>query len=187
MQEDIDLTIEMSKESMDGSLSHLSAELQKVRSGRASPDMLSSVKVDYYGATTPLERVANVKTTDARTIIVQPWEKGMIQPIEKAILQSNLGLNPQNDGIVIRLSVPPLTEERRRQLIKFSLGLAEQAKVSVRNARRDAIEDIRKAVKNGYSEDGGKVAEAEMQKLTDAYIAAVDKIMETKEKEILTV
>lgn len=187
MQEEIDLTIEMAKDGMENSLAHLNSELQKVRSGRASADMLSSVKVDYYGATTPLERVANVKAADARTITVQPWEKGMIQPIEKAILQSNLGLNPQNDGAIIRLSVPPLTEERRRQLIKFSQGLAEQAKVSVRNARRDAIEDIRKAVKNGYSEDAGKAAEAEVQKLTDGFIAAVDKIMEVKEKEILTV
>ncbi len=187
MQEEIDLTIEMSKDGMEQSLTHLNSELQKVRSGRASADMLSTIRVDYYGATTPLERIANVKAADARTITIQPWEKGMIQPIEKAILQSNLGFNPQNDGAIIRITVPALTEERRRQLIKFSLGLAEQAKISIRNTRRDAIEDIRKAVKNGYSEDGGKVAETEMQKLTDGFIAAIDKIMEVKEKEILTV
>ncbi len=187
MQEEIDLTIEMAEDSMKRSLDHLASELNKIRSGKASPEMLSSVRVDYYGAITPLAQVANVKAADARTLTVQPWEKGLIQVIEKAIIASNLGLNPQNDGAIIRLAVPALTEERRRQLIKFAEGLVEQTRVSVRNARREAIEEIKKAVKNGYSEDLGKRYEESIQTLTNDYIAKAEKLMEQKEKDIMTI
>jgi ribosome recycling factor len=187
MQEDVDFTIEAAADSMERSLSHLQAELQKIRSGKASPDILTSVKVDYYGTPTPLPQIATLKTSDARTIVVQPWEKAMIRPIETAIIQANLGFMPSNDGQVIRIVVPPLTEERRRQFIKFAQGHVEQAKVSIRAARRDAIEDIKKFVKDGYPEDAGKKAEEQVQKLTDGATARADKMLEAKEKDILTI
>jgi ribosome recycling factor len=187
MQEEIDFTIEAAQDSMERSLTHLNNELHKIRSGKASPDMLSSIKVDYYGSATPLAQVATLKTTDARTIVIQPWEKAMIRPIETAIMQANLGFNPQNDGILIRIIVPPLTEERRRQFIKLAQSYVEQAKVSIRNARREAIEDIKKAVKDGYPEDLGKRAEDDIQKLTDGYSAKTEKLMEAKEKDIMVI
>lgn len=187
MQEDIDFTMEAAQDSMERSLSHLATELSKIRSGKASPDILTSVKVDYYGSSTPLAQVATLKTTDARTIVVQPWEKAMIRPIETAIMQANLGFMPQNDGIVIRIVVPPLTEERRRQLIKLGQGYVENAKVSMRNARREAIEEIKKAVKDGYPEDMGKKCEEDIQKMIDAYVAKADQLMVAKEKDILTI
>jgi ribosome recycling factor len=187
MQEEIDLALEMAADSMQRSLEHLNSELSKVRSGKPSPDIFSAVRVDYYGALTPMAQVASVKIADARTILIQPWEKGMIQPIEKAIMAANLGFNPQNDGQVIRISVPPLTEERRRQLIKFAEGLVEQTRISVRNARQEAIKDIKKAVKNGYSEDLGKNAEDEVQGLTNSFIGKAEKMLEAKEKDIMTI
>ncbi len=187
MQEDVDFTIEAASESMERSLNHLQAELLKIRSGKASPDILTSVKVDYYGSATPLAQIATLKTTDARTIVIQPWEKAMIRPIETAIMQANLGFMPSNDGIVIRIVVPPLTEERRRQFIKIAQGYVEQAKVSIRSARREAIEDIKKFVKDGYPEDAGKGSEEQVQKLTDAATARADKMLEAKEKDIMVI
>lgn len=172
---------------MQESIQHLQRELTKIRSGRASTDILSGVRVDYYGALTPLSQVANVRVADGRTITVTPWEKKMIQPIEQAILQANVGLTPQNDGEIIRLNVPALTEERRKQLVKQSQALGETAKVSIRNARRDAIDEVRKAVKNGYSEDLGKRAEQQAQDYTDQHIAQVEKILEAKEQDIMTI
>ena len=187
MQEEIDFYLASAEESMQESINHLQRELIKIRSGKASPDLVSSIRVDYYGSQTPLAQVANVKTSDARTLVIAPWEKGMIQPIEQAIMQANIGLMPQNDGQVVRLNIPPLTEERRRQLVKQASNLGEQAKVSIRNARREAIEDIKKAVKNGYPEDAGRRAEDQVQQLTDRHIKQIDEILEQKEKDILTV
>lgn len=187
MQEEIDLSIEAAEEGMMNSIEHLRNELTRIRSGKATPDIVSGIKVDYYGSLSPLSNVANVKASDARTLEIKPWEKGMIKAIEQAILQANIGMTPQNDGQVVRLVVPMLTEERRHQLVKQAHGVAEQAKVSIRNARRDAVEDIRKAGKNGYPEDGVKSMEEKMQKMTDSYIAEVDKILAAKEKDLLTV
>lgn len=187
MQEEIDLSIEVAEDGMLHSIEHLRNELAKIRSGKASPDMISSIRVDYYGSMSPISNVANVKAQDGRTLVITPWEKTMLKPIEQAIMQANIGIMPQNDGTVIRLIVPPLTEERRQQLTKQAHNVAEQAKVSVRNARREAVEDVRKAVKNGYPEDMGKNMEDKIQKLTDNYIAEVDRILAIKEKDIMTV
>lgn len=172
---------------MQESLAHLERELVKVRTGKASPAMLGGLFVSYYGVNTPLNQVANVASADARTLIIQPWEKNMLSPIERVIFEANLGVTPQNDGEVIRLSIPPLTEERRKDLVKRAKALGEDAKVSVRNARRDAIDHIRKAVKNGYPEDAGKRREDDVQQLTDKYSQQVDHMIEVKEKDIMTI
>lgn len=149
--------------------------------------MLDGISVDYYGSPTPLAQVSNVNTTDARTIVIQPWEKSLISAIEKAIIDSNLGLNPQNDGIVIRLVVPALTEERRRDLVKKAKEEAEKGRIAIRNIRKDTNESIKKLKNDGASEDEIKVGEAEVQKLTDSFIVQVDKLAELKEKDIMTV
>lgn len=172
---------------MDGAIEHLSNELQKVRTGKASPSMLSGLMVSYYGAPTPLSQVANLGTSDARTITIQPWEKSMLGPIEKAIFEANLGLTPMNNGDMIMINVPPLTEERRKQFVRMVKAEGETAKVSIRNARRDAMEAIKKEVKNGYPEDAGKRMEDEVQKFTDAYSKKVDSIVAAKEEELMTV
>ena len=172
---------------MEKAISHLEAELAKIRAGKASPAMLEGIFVDYYGANTPLNQVASVNTPDARTIVIQPWEKNMLGPIEKAIFASNMGLTPQNDGQMVRLNLPPVTEERRLGLVKQSKAEAENCKVSVRNIRRDANEAIKKLVKDGLAEDLAKDAEARIQQLTDSYILKADKHLESKEKEIMTV
>lgn len=172
---------------MDKAIAHLEAELAKIRAGKASPAMLDGIYVDYYGSNTPLSQVANINTPDARTLAVQPWEKQMLGPIEKAIFGSNIGLTPQNDGVMIRLNIPPVTEERRLNLVKQSKGEAENAKVSIRNVRRDANEAIRKLVKDGLAEDVAKDAETKIQQLTDSYIVKTEKHLEAKEKEIMTV
>jgi ribosome recycling factor len=187
MQEEIDLVIETTEESMQASLLHLQKELNKIRSGKASPDMLDGLRIDYYGSTTNIGGVANVKVEDGRTLVIQPWEKKMISEIEKAIFAANIGVTPQNNGEAIRIVIPPLTEERRKQLVKQSQGEGEHAKISIRNARRDAIEEIRKAVKNGYSEDAGKSSEQTVEDLTKKYTGQVDAVLSTKEKELLTV
>lgn len=187
MQEEIDLVIETTEESMQGSVTHLQRELSKIRSGKASPDMLEGIKVEYYGALTPLSGVATVKVVDGRTLSIQPWEKKMIALIEQAIFAANLGVTPQNDGEVVRIVIPMLTEERRQQLVKQASAASEHAKVSIRNARRDAMEEIKKAVKNGYSEDAGKNAEQDVQDLTNKYIGQVESIFTHKEKELMTV
>lgn len=173
--------------SMKKAISHLEAELTKIRAGKANPSMLDGIMVDYYNNPTPVNQVANVSAVDARTITVQPWEKNMLQTIERAIIAANIGINPQNDGNVIRLFLPPLTEERRKELVKKCNAEGEHAKVSVRNIRRDAIENIKKMQKDGLSEDVAKDAEDEIQDLTNRYIALVEKHLEAKDKEIMIV
>ena len=185
--EELDMMLDMARESMDGSLEHLSKELIKVRTGKASPAILGGILVEYYGSPTPLNQVANVSTSDSRTIVIQPWEKPMLAAIERSIFESNLGLTPQNDGEVVRLSIPPLTEERRRDLVKQVKALGEDAKVSIRNGRRDAMDSVKKAVKDGLPEDSGKRKETEIQDLTNEFSNKVDKIVEIKEKDIMTI
>ena len=175
------------KASMDKAIDHADNELNKIRAGKASPSMLDDVMVDYYGTPTPLSQIGSVNTPDARTIVVQPWEKTLLGAIEKAIMEANLGVNPQNDGVIIRINVPPLTEERRRDLVKKAKGEAEHGKIAIRNIRKDANEKIRKLKSEGVSEDEMKTGEAEVQKLTDAYIVKVDQLTEAKEKDIMTV
>lgn len=187
MTEEVNFCIEEAKERMDKAITHLENELRVIRAGKANPSMLSGIMVDYYGTSTPLQQVSNVGTLDARTITVQPWEKAMIAPIEKAILSANLGFNPQNNGEVIRIAVPPLTEERRKQLVKQVKNEGENARVSIRNARRDANEEIKKMQKDGLPEDMAKDAESEVQKITDSYNKKVEELLAKKEEEILTV
>jgi ribosome recycling factor len=187
MSEDVELTMELAEDSMKKAIHHLEAELAKIRAGKANPQMLDGIMVDYYGAATAISQVANISVMDARTLGIQPWEKNMLQPIERAIIASNIGLNPQNDGITIRLFLPPLTEERRRELVKRCFGEGENAKVSIRSIRRDAIESIKKLQKNGLSEDESKDAEADVQELTNSFISLVDKHLVTKEKEIMSI
>ena len=183
---DTNKLINDAKAQMQTAVEHLESELTKVRAGRANPSMVESVMVDYYGSMMPLNQVSNVSTSDARTIMIQPWEKSMLQPIEKAVQAANLGFNPQNDGVVIRISVPQLTEERRKDLVKKARAEAEHAKVGIRNHRRESNEAIKRESK-GIPEDQVKTLEANIQKMTDQFIAAVDKHLETKEKEIMTV
>ena len=184
MNEDVKFIIDTTKESMDSAISHLTKQLLGIRAGKASPAMLSSVMVDYYGSQTPLAQVANVNSTDARTITIQPWEKSMIAEIEKGILVANLGFNPMNNGESVIINVPPLTEERRRDLVKQSKAEAEDAKVGVRNARQDANKEIKKL---DISDDAKKNAEIDVQELTDKYVKKIDDILDVKEKEIMTV
>jgi len=187
MTEELEM-IKLETESlMKKAISHLEAELLKIRAGKANPNMLDGIVAEYYGSPTPLAQIANISVLDARTISVQPWEKNMLQPIERAIIASNIGINPQNDGNFIRLYLPPLTEERRKELVKRCNAEGEQGKVSVRNIRRDSIEQIKKLQKDGLSEDVARNAETEMQELTNRYIALIEKHLETKEKEIMVV
>lgn len=172
---------------MEKAISHLEMELQKVRAGKANPVMLENVQVDYYGTRVPISNTASINTQDARTLIIQPWEKSMLTPIEKAIQMANLGLNPQNDGVVIRIVVPPLTEERRKELTKTARSLGEDAKVGVRNIRKEAMEQVKKLQKEGLPEDEAKDGETKIQGLTDTHVAKIDKHIEQKEKEIMTV
>lgn len=185
--EDVSLTLELAEDSMNKAISHLETELTKIRAGKANPQMLDGIMVDYYGSPTPINQVGNISVMDARTLTIQPWEKNMLQPIERAIINSNIGINPQNDGVLIRLFLPPLTEERRRELVKRCQGEGEHSKVAIRNIRRDAIESIKKSQKNGLSEDAAKDAEADIQNVTDRFIALVDKHLASKEKEIMAV
>jgi ribosome recycling factor len=185
--EEIDFILDSTKESMEGSVAHLEKEFLNIRAGKASPAMLGGVKVDYYGAATPLSQVANINTPDARTITIQPWEKSMLQPIEKAIQIANLGFNPMNNGDNIIISVPPLTEERRRDLVKQAKSEAEDAKIGVRNARKEANNDIKKLEKEGVSEDVCKGAEDDVQELTNSYIKKIDELLAHKEAEIMKV
>lgn len=172
---------------MKKAVSHLEAELQKIRAGKAAPNMVDGVSVEYYGSPTPISQVANVSTPDARTISIQPWEKSMIAPIERAIMAANIGLTPQNDGEVIRLFLPPLTEERRKELVKKVYAEGETAKISIRGMRRDSIEAVKKLQKDGLSEDAAKEAEGRVQGLTDKNIEKVDAACKDREKEIMTV
>lgn len=187
MNEEVQFYLDEAKERMESALNHLETELSKIRAGRANPKILQDVLVDYYGSPTPLNQVANIASPDPRTITVQPWEKSMIAPIEKAIMNANLGLNPDNNGEIVRINVPQLTEERRRTLVKQSKGEAETAKVSIRNARRDIIEQVKKLVKEGLPEDMAKDAEIQAQKLTDEFGKKVDELFTKKEKDIMTI
>jgi len=187
MTEDLSLIIEDANDSMKKAINHLEAELVKIRAGKANPVMLDGIMVDYYGNPTPINQVANISAMDARTLSVQPWEKNMLQSIERAIIAANIGINPQNDGNVIRLYLPPLTEERRKELVKRCNGEGEQAKIAIRNIRRESIEQIKKLQKDGLSEDAAKDAEAEMQQITDNFIVVVEKHLSLKDKEIMAV
>ncbi|MFW5755672.1 MAG: ribosome recycling factor [Tangfeifania sp.] len=187
MQEEVDFVIEHCKEKMDAAIKHLEKELTHIRAGKASPSMLDGVQVEYYGTMTPLSQVSNVSTPDARTIAVQPWEKGLIPVIEKSILAANLGFNPDNNGELIRINIPALTEERRRQLVKQVSQEGETAKVSIRTARKDANDSLKKLLKEGLSEDMEKDAEEEVQKMTDNYGKKIDSLVEAKEKDIMTI
>lgn len=184
MNEEITFILDTAKEAMDAAIKHLEKQFVNIRAGKASPAMLGSVMVDYYGSQTPLNQVANVNTPDGRTITVQPWEKTMLQEIERGIMIANLGFNPMNNGESIIINVPPLTEERRRELAKQAKAEAEDAKVGIRSARKEANNDIKKL---DVSEDLQKNAEVDVQELTDKYVDKVDSILSIKEKEIMTV
>ena len=185
--EEIEFILDSAKESMEGSIAHLEKEFLNIRAGKASPQMLGSVFVDYYGSQTPLSQVANVNVPDARTITIQPYEKSMLQTIEKAIMIANLGFNPMNNGENIIINVPALTEERRRDLVKQAKTESEDAKIGIRNARKDANTDIKKLEKDGTSEDICKTAEDDIQKLTDGFIRKIDEHLAVKEAEIMKV
>ena len=172
---------------MKKAITHLETELVKIRAGKATPQILDGIVVDYYGSPTPINQVGNINVMDARTLSIQPWEKNMLQPIERAIIAANIGINPQNDGSQIRLFLPPLTEERRRELVKKCQGEGEHSRVAIRNIRRDAIEHIKRLQKNGLSEDIAKDAETNIQNITDKFITTVDKHLSSKEKEIMSV
>lgn len=187
MAEDIASLVSVAKDHMKKAISHLETELVKIRAGKANPQMLDGLVVDYYGAPMPINQVANISVMDARTISIQPWEKNMLQPIERAIIAANIGINPQNDGVLIRLFLPPLTEERRKELVKKCQAEGEHSKIAIRNIRRDAIEGIKKLEKNGLSEDAAKDGEEEVQQVTDSFTAIVEKHLQAKEKEIMAV
>lgn len=185
MEEEINIYLDTAKEMMESAIKHTKDEFSKIRAGKAMPNMLDGIEVEYYGSSTPLNQVAGVTTPDARTISIKPWEKGMLQEIERAIINSNLGFNPQNDGEQIRINIPPLTEERRLQLMKQVRAEAETGKISIRNARKETNDSLKKL--DGISEDLVKDGEAEVQKLTDTYVSKIDQLVEIKEKDIMTV
>lgn len=187
MEATIESTIKHGKQDMDKSVDHLKEELIKIRAGKASPAMLSGVMVEYYGNPTPLNQVANISSPDSRTLSIQPWEKSMLGPIEKAIFQSNMGLTPMNDGEFVRINIPPLTEERRHQLVKQCKVLGEEAKISVRNARHKIMDFIKKEVKNGYPEDAGKRKEQDVENMVKKHYETIEHVLEAKEKDIMTV
>lgn len=184
---DVNHYLKPAEEKMELAVAYLEDTLAHIRAGKANPKILDGIRVDYYGSQAPISNVANITVPDARTIAITPWEKSMFKVIEKAIINSDLGITPDNNGEVIRLSIPPLTEERRKSLVKQSKAEAEQAKISVRNARRDAIEGLKKAIKDGMPEDVEKDAEEKMQKTHDKYMKKIEEIFAAKEKEILTV
>lgn len=175
------------EEKMQMAVEYLDESLARIRAGRANPKLIEAIRVEYYGSMVPISNVANIQIPDARTIAITPWEKGMFREVERAIINSELGITPENNGEIIRITIPPLTEERRKQLVKQCKAETEQAKVSIRNARRDAIEGLKKAVKQGMSEDVEKDAENEAQKIHDRYMKKVDEVFAAKEKEIMTV
>lgn len=187
MTDDLSFILEEGKDAMTKAINHLEAELVKIRAGKANPNMVDGIMVEYYGNPTQINQVSNISAMDARTISIQPWEKNMLQPIERAIIAANIGINPQNDGNIIRLFLPPLTEERRKEMVKRCNGEGEHAKIAVRSIRREAIEQIKKLEKDGLSEDLAKDSEAEIQELTDNFISLVEKHLTAKEKEIMSV
>ncbi len=187
MEEELQFVLDMTKESMEKALQHLRNELMTMRAGKANPHILDGIKVDYYGVMTPLNQVSNIGAPDPKTIAIQPWEKSMIGPIEKAVLQANIGLNPDNNGEIIRINIPPLTEERRRDLVKQVKNEGENTRIGIRNARREANEELKKLQKEGLAEDSVKNAGDEVQKMTDRYSGKVDEMIEAKEKDIMTI
>ncbi|MDZ7738834.1 MAG: ribosome recycling factor [Bacteroidales bacterium] len=187
MNEEIEIIMEETTERMEDTINHLEAELSKLRAGKATPTLLDGITVDYYGVNTPLNQVSNINTPDAKSVIVQPWEKTMLGPIEKAILAANIGLTPINNGEIIRINVPPLTEERRTQLVKMVKNEGESAKISIRNSRKWANDELKKLLKEGLPEDDEKTAEDNVQELTNKYIEKVDEVVESKETDIMTV
>jgi ribosome recycling factor len=187
MNEEVQMIFEMTKERMEKSIEHLDNELMRIRAGKANVHILDGIMVDYYGSPTPLAQVSNISTPDAKTIMIQPWEKTMIEPIEKALMNSNVGITPANNGEVIRLGIPQLTEERRRDLVKQVKNEGENARVSLRNGRRDANDEYKQMQKDGLSEDETKDAEAEIQKLTDDFSTKVDTIVAAKDEDIMTI
>ncbi len=187
MTEDVNMVLDMAREAMEKAINHLEKELSKIRAGKASPIMLDGIKVDYYGTPTPLNQVGSVSAPDPRLLTVQPWEKNMLSHIERAIIGANLGLNPSNDGQLIRIPIPPLSEERRKALVKQASSEGEHARVGVRAARKGAYDEIKQLVKDGLSEDEGKRAESNVEDLTKKYNESVDKHLKKKEEEIMTV
>lgn len=187
MQEEIDMAMDILNESMESKLDHLNKELGKIRTGKASPSMLNGIMVDYYGSATPLNQVANVSASDSKTLSIQPWEKSMLGPIEKAIFEANLGFTPMNDGEMVRITLPPLTEERRRDLVKMAKASGEDTKVSMRSARQKAMDAVKSAVKNGYPEDAGKKTETDIQNIINSSTKKVDEVVQSKESDIMTV
>ncbi len=187
MEEEVQLYLEDAKEKMEKAIKHLKDELVRVRAGKASPTVLDGIYIDYYGVKTPLNQVSNISTPDAKTIAVHPWEKTMIGPIEKAIMAANIGLNPANNGEIIRINIPPLTEERRKSLVKQIKGMGENTKVSIRNTRRETNEELKKLQKEGLSEDLEKDAENEVQEFINEFSRIIDELIEAKEKDIMTV
>lgn len=185
--EEIDLILEEAQNLMDKSIQHFTGELVKVRAGKAMPNMLDGLMVEYYGNPTPINQVASINTPDARTLVIKPWEKSVIPEIEKAIINSGLGLNPQNDGELVRINIPPLTEERRQAIVKQVKNEAEQARISIRNVRKEMNVALKKLQKDGVAEDNIKAAEDEVQKITDKSIAKIEDILAVKEKEIMTI
>jgi ribosome recycling factor len=185
--EEMELVIDDAESSMKKAINHLEAELIKIRAGKANPTMVDGIFVEYYGSPTPITQVANVTILDARTLSLQPWEKNMLHAIEKAILQANIGITPQNDGNQIRLFLPPLTEERRKELFKRASAEGEHSKVAIRNIRRDAIEEVKRLQKDGLSKDVASDGEDTIQETTNKYIALVDKHLAAKEKEMMAV
>ena len=181
------MAMDILNESMESKLDHLNKELGKIRTGKASPSMLNGIMVDYYGSATPLNQVANVSASDSKTLSIQPWEKSMLGPIEKAIFEANLGFTPMNDGEMVRITLPPLTEERRRDLVKMAKASGEDTKVSMRSARQKAMDAVKSAVKNGYPEDAGKKTETDIQNIINASTKKVDEVVQSKESDIMTV
>ena len=187
MEEDISDIVTTADDHMKKAITHLETELVKIRAGKATPQILDGIVVDYYGSPTPINQVGNINVMDARTLSIQPWEKNMLHPIEKSILQANIGITPQNDGNQIRLFLPPLTEERRKELFKKASAEGEHSKVAIRNIRRDALEEIKRLQKDGLSKDLASDAEDSIQETTNKYIALVDKHLAAKEKEMMAV
>ena len=187
MTEELQLVYDELKDSNKKSMTHLDSELQKIRAGKATPSMLQSVMVDYYGAPTPIAQVANISSTDARTLTVQPWERTMLNEVAKGIINSNLGFAPQNNGEILIINIPPLNEERRREMVKKAKAEGEHAKVAVRNNRKDALDMVKSMKTDGLPEDMGKDAETEIQNITNSFIIIVDELVELKEKDIMTI
>lgn len=187
MEDEVQMYLDETEEKMKSSIHHLETQLAKIRAGKASPNMLDGIMVEYYGVNTPLNQVANINTPDPKSILVQPWEKNLLGTIEKAILAANIGLTPANNGEVIHINVPPLTEERRLQLVKQAKAEGEDTKIGIRNARKWANDEFKQLLKEGLSEDAEKLAMEEVQKLTDDYTKKVDHLVGNKEKDILTI